>query len=135
MSSFVNLLDIIYPIGSIYYSYGEVVSPASTVGGTWSRIKDVFLLFTSNDADLGKTGGEMNHTLTIDEMPSHTHKATTKGSIGGTTLLNQYPDQWGASSLDSSTSMDSRVTWNTGGGQEHNNMPPYVKCAAWHRTA
>lgn len=135
MSSFVNLLDIIYPIGSIYYAYGTVTSPASTVGGTWSRIKDTFLWFTSDDAALGKTGGEKTHTLTIDEMPSHTHRATTKGSIGGSTQLNQYTDQWGASSLDSSTYMDSRVTWARGGGQAHENMPPYVECAAWYRTA
>lgn len=115
MSSFVNLLDIIYPVGSIYYAYGTATSPASTVGGTWSRIKDAFLWFTSDDAALGKTGGEEAHTLTIDEMPAHSHKATTKGSIGGSTQLNKYTDQWGASSLDSSVNLDVRVTWSTGG--------------------
>lgn len=121
MSSFVNLLDIIYPIGSIYYAYGAATSPASTVGGTWSRIADTFLWFTSDDAALGETGGEKTHTLTVNEMPSHNHKATTKGSVGGSTQLNKYTDQWGASSLDSSASMDSRVTWATGGAipQQH----------------
>lgn len=75
MSSFVNLLDIIYPIGSIYYAYGTATSPASTVGGTWSRIENKFLWFTETDSNIGKTGGEMAHTLTINEMPSHNHSS------------------------------------------------------------
>lgn len=38
MSNFVNLLDIIYPVGSIYFSTSSV-SPASSVGGTWTQLK------------------------------------------------------------------------------------------------
>lgn len=117
MSLFVNLLDIIYPIGSIYYAYGTATSPASTVGGTWSRINDRFLWFTGTDSNIGKTGGEMAHTLTLTEMPTHAHGATCKGSVGGTTQIGKYTDQWGASSLDGSTSFDTRYT-NTRGGAE-----------------
>lgn len=37
MSNFVNLLDIIYPIGSVYITFSSV-SPATSIGGTWSQI-------------------------------------------------------------------------------------------------
>ena len=134
MSSFVNLLDIIYPVGSIYYSYGEVVSPASTVGGTWSRIKDTFLWFSSNDANIGKTGGEQTHTLTIDEIPSHNHDSN------GAWIIHDAGSWASRGSTNQGTYNtpfeSSAMSWSySGGGKAHNNMPPYVECAAWHRTA
>lgn len=135
MSSFVNLLDIVYPVGSIYYSYTGDASPASTIGGTWSRIKDVFLWFTSDDATIGRTGGEKTHTLTVSEMPSHRHSAICKKPGNGQGVFGNYTDQWGASSLDATENRDTRYTQYTGGGGSHNNMPPYVQIAGWYRTA
>lgn len=68
MSNFVNIMDIIYPVGSIYQSM-STTSPADFIGGTWTKIK-TFLY----GADAAKeTGGEATHTLTIDEMPNHSH--------------------------------------------------------------
>lgn len=66
------LLDKIYPVGSIYTSTKNV-SPATFLGGTWTRIKDTFLLAAGDTYSAGATGGSSTHTLTIDEMPSHTH--------------------------------------------------------------
>jgi microcystin-dependent protein len=65
---------------------------------------------------LGKTGGEKDHTLTIDELAAHTHTIETlTNSFGGLKSLNGLsiagPDQ---------------ETLSTGGDQPHNNMPPYV---------
>lgn len=81
MSNFVNLLDIVYPVGSIYHSM-NATSPADSVGGTWTKIK-TFLY----GADTAKeTGGEATHTLTVDEMPKHHHKlwvSTWASSFGG----------------------------------------------------
>ena len=68
MSNFVNLLDIVYPVGSIYQSM-SATSPADSVGGTWTKIKT--FLYGADSAH--HTGGEATHTLTIDEMPNHTH--------------------------------------------------------------
>ena len=68
MSNFVNLLDIVYPVGSIYQSMDEK-SPVDFIGGTWTKIK-TFLY----GADTAKeTGCEATHTLTINEMPAHGH--------------------------------------------------------------
>ena len=68
MSSFVNLLEIIYPVGSFYLSANKE-SPANIVGGTWVQIEDAALRGSSS---VGYVGSD-THTLTINEMPSHSH--------------------------------------------------------------
>ena len=55
-----DLLDTIYPVGSIYMSVNNT-SPASFLGGTWEQIKDRFLLGAGSKS-AGATGGEENHT-------------------------------------------------------------------------
>lgn len=58
------LLDLIYPIGSIYIYQGEEKVDscpiASTLGGTWERIRNEFLYATASIENLGKTGGNNN---------------------------------------------------------------------------
>ena len=81
MSNFVNLLDIIYPVGSIYQSM-DATSPVDFIGGTWTKIKT--FLYGADTAN--QTGGEAEHTLTIDEMPNHHHKlwvSTWASALGG----------------------------------------------------
>lgn len=76
-----------------------------------------FLRANSNSTG---TGGAATHTLTVDEMPSHTHDLKTNTSAtGGTT----YP----AGILDSGTSNTTftAAIQNTGGGSAHNNEPQY----------
>lgn len=67
-----NLLSAIYPIGSIYLSV-NATSPATLFGGTWTQIKDKFLLGSGNTYALGTTGGEATHVLTAAELPVHFH--------------------------------------------------------------
>lgn len=67
-----NIFDIVYPIGSIYMSVNST-SPATLFGGTWERIQDKFLLASGSTYSNGSTGGEATHTLTQNEMPTHTH--------------------------------------------------------------
>ena len=56
-----NLINLIYPIGSIYMSVNNV-SPASFLGGTWEAIQDRFLLAAGSSYSAGSTGGEATHT-------------------------------------------------------------------------
>lgn len=74
MAKWINLLEVVYPIGSIYQST-KSVSPASIVGGTWNAVQDKFLLGCGEEFIANSEGGEIKHTLTTAEMPSHTHPA------------------------------------------------------------
>ena len=40
-------------------------------------LRDRFIVGAGNEYDVGDTGGEASHTLTIDEMPSHNHYGST----------------------------------------------------------
>ena len=123
-----NLNNKIYPVGSIYISVNST-SPASLFGGTWEQLKDRFLLSAGNTYTAGSTGGEASHTLTVDEMPSHSHYSghgynnVSTGS-GKYALSNEYydTDPW-----------SENITSYSGSNQAHNNMPPYLAVYMWKR--
>ena len=66
------LLDLIYPIGSVYLSVNGV-NPGTVFGGTWEQIKDRFILSAGDTYAAGSTGGAATVTLTTSNLPSHTH--------------------------------------------------------------
>lgn len=129
------ILEAVYPVGSIYMSVNST-SPATLFGGTWEAIQGKFLLGADGSAyKAGSTGGEATHTLTVDEMPKHTHSMYS-GNSGA-------PDTWepdGGSYLLDSVTEDKHTWWASlgmnyaGGGAEHNNMPPYLAVYIWKRT-
>lgn len=121
-----SLRDYIYPVGSVYISYSHV-NPATLFGGTWVRIENAFLWGTTSGGIIGQTGGEQTHTLTVAEIPAHTHGSVYSQHIdSGTKTVTWH--------LDAGNSLGyGPVT--TGGGAAHNNMPPYVQVSIWRRTA
>ena len=58
-SDVTDLIDIIYPIGSIYMSVNSV-NPSTLFGGTWEQIQDKFLLASGSTYSNGATGGSAN---------------------------------------------------------------------------
>jgi microcystin-dependent protein len=76
-----NLINLIYPIGSIYMSVNNV-SPQVFLGGSWEQIQDTFLLSAGSKHSAGSTGGEETHTLSVAETPSHTHTRGTMNITG-----------------------------------------------------
>ena len=116
-----------YPVGSIYMSVNST-NPSTLFGGTWERIQDRFLLASGSTYSAGSTGGEATHTLTINEMPSHTHQTGQRASYGSGNAYASIGYNNSASTSNASTS-------STGGGQAHNNMPPYIAVYVWKRTA
>lgn len=131
-----DVLSMVYPVGSIYMSVNNV-SPQTFLGGTWEQIQDTFLLAAGQNHTAGDTGGEETHALTVDEMPSHNHNyAPYVGSVGwsGSSPYNVLK----ANNTDgyTQTNADGYMTsFNKGGGQAHNNMPPYLTVYMWKRTA
>lgn len=129
------ILEAVYPVGSIYISVNST-SPQTLFGGTWEAIRGKFLLGQSSAHTAGSTGGEETHTLTMGEMPEHTHPMYS-GNAGGDSEWT--PDE-GAYLVDSVT--QTKTTWwarlgmsYAGGGNAHNNMPPYLAVYMWKRTA
>ena len=124
------LLDTYYPVGRIYFSTVNV-SPASFMGGSWTRIQDRFLLCAGTSYAAGSTGGAANVTLTTDQMPSHSHGelVTVSSPTGG------WYSRVVADVGQNEPTVEIRQTAQTGGGQAHNNMPPYRAVYAWGRVA
>jgi hypothetical protein len=117
-----------YPVNSIYISYSHT-SPAELFGGTWTRIASRFLWGISSSSTIGTTGGTQNVTLTVDQIPAHSHNAaqwTIDGSVGTTYVPN----------VESKTGYSYRLpTSSVGGGNSHTNMPPWIAVSIWRRTA
>lgn len=60
-----QVLQAVYPVGSIYCSYGST-SPATLFGfGSWAKIEGRFLLGANSTYSLGSTGGSATVTLTL----------------------------------------------------------------------
>lgn len=137
-----TLLNLIYPVGSIYMSINSV-SPQTLFGGTWERITDTFLLAAGDTYAAGSTGGESEHTLIVNEMPNHgKHLLTSNSSILSTgNAKGAYlgtMKSYGSTGRgwDSPSGGEYYPTGQyVGGGAAHNNMPPYLAVYMWKRTA
>lgn len=124
-------MDEVYPVNSVYISYSNT-SPAELFGGTWHRMESRFLWGCPSTSEIGLTAGEMTHTLTTSEIPSHTH-TIYNNSASGSTSAHVWSTTW-KTTADSGSMKGSSIGW-AGGGGAHNNMPPYVNVAIWRRTA
>ncbi len=113
-----------YPVGSIYIAYNHT-NPGTLFGGTWTRISGGFLWASQAGDTIGQTGGEKTVTLTEAQMPVHNHGGTYTNA--GTARTHAW--------LASGGSAMGYDTVEAGGGQAHNNMPPYIQVSIWRRTA
>lgn len=122
-----------HPVGS-YYTSDQDTDPSKIFGfGTWERVKGVVLLGADEDSyPAGSEGGEAEHTLTVEEMPPHTHglmrytgtdDQNWSGHLENGLCANDSPNYLAAN------------TNATGGGKPHNNMMPYHAAYCWRRTA
>lgn len=177
-----SIVDIIYPVGSLYWSK-KSTDPATLFGGTWTQIKDKFILAAGDRYAQGATGGSASVTLTTAQLPAHNHSASTNstgnhthtrgnmeivgdlkaslryaidGSVnptgafyktGATGSYGDMGDYWypvvgfqASKSWTGSTSSNGNHSHtvtvnNTGSGNSHENMPPFVAYYCWERTA
>lgn len=129
-----TLVDLFYPIGSIYMST-DTTNPQSRFTGTyWLPIYNRFLLGAGDTYKAGTMGGEATHTLTRSEIPSHYHDEYV-GNDGGS---DSAPS--GYSGWPNIAYISNKTWWVTGsktsaagGDGAHNNMPPYLAVYMWRR--
>ena len=86
-------------------------------------------------ATLGGTGGEKKHTLTTSEMPSHSHPFTSRidwsNSPNTTNTLTVNGVAANISAVSGNAGVDrqeGRTTQNSGSGNAHNVLQPYLVC-------
>lgn len=126
-----SLIEIIYPVGSIYMSVSST-DPLVLFGiGEWERIEDTFLLAAGTMYSPGSVGGESEHTLTVEELPPHTHTYRRHAFNVTENREGLGEDVYGAN--NKTLSAYDGITTSVGGGQPHNNMPPYLTVYMWKR--
>lgn len=85
-----NIIDLIYPIGSIYIN-ANAINPEILFGGEWEQIKDMYLVAAGDQHNVGSNYGSntknLSHTHTA---PAHTHSYgfKTRGWYG--TLIEDF---------------------------------------------
>ena len=160
-----DTLKKVYPVGSIYMSTVST-NPATLFGfGTWEAMPAGRVLLAQGKSswgttyNAGSTGGEATHQLTVGELPSHGHSASTNTanltgnansiginydevSVSGIISKNRGNDYGGTNNDHNKTgflinaSHSHTVTINnTGSNQAHNNLQPYISVYMWKRSA
>ena len=126
-----HMLETIYPVGSIYINAGVATNPGTLLGfGTWSAFGTgrTIVGVDSSDTDFDavrETGGSKTHTLTVSEIPAHTHTVAASTNDSDESGVSQGHT---INTTNVSTS-------STGGGGAHNNLQPYITAYMWRRTA
>lgn len=141
-----SLWDQVYPVGSIYITV-NATNPSVLFGGVWEKIEGRFLIGTgSNKANttsywgelsannytmpVGEMGGEAKHTLSVYEMPKHTHPLEYYIN-NGNNMPGGY-DKFLSYGMPSGTQYHTQAV-QAGGDQPHNNIPPYYAVNMWQR--
>ena len=128
-----------HPINSLYPTIDDT-NPGEIYGGEWQQVAQGRALVgvgtgtDENEVDktftVGDNDGEYEHTLTVDEMPSHTHNSpTSKDTNSGAHEIGKKP---GENEYDYTPPTP---TSSTGGDQAHNNTQPSYGVYIWKRTA
>ena len=132
----IGIVDLIYPVGSIYMSINSV-SPETLFGGTWEQIKDTFLLSAGDTYEGGTSGGNTEHT----HEASGYALITASGAAGLAVQTVGSIEAWQTDYLYTTSSRAESVQSRSAGTatkttiENASNMPPYLTVYMWKRTA
>ena len=120
-----QIILLMYPVGSVYQTFDASFDPNIQWGGKWEKIENLFLFGRGKKVPPMTQGGERTHTLTITEIPEHRHSVSISPPLtpGGNVIA-------GAATYDKQYNTGTDLA---GGGQPHNNMPPYIVIDIWKR--
>ena len=145
----IAVVDAIYPVGAIFQTTSDI-NPNDYFGvGVWEKIENAFL-YGSGSKAVKSIGGEETHTLTTNEIPSHSHTGSTNSAGSHTHVVkfssrdSGYGDSRYGGDNNKGLSKNTESAGNhshslslnnTGGNAAHNNMPPYYVVHIWHRVS
>lgn len=135
-SVLLQVSQILYPVGSVYTNMTNSTNPATLLGfGTWTAITNRVIVGKGSGtfATAGSTGGAETHTLSLGELPSHTH-TLPEGRDGALANPGNFIKAGWANSGAGATA-PAVQTGSVGSGQAHNNLQPYIVGYMWQRTA
>ena len=119
-----------HPVGSLWIT-ASTVNPAEAYGGSWTRIKDKFILAAGDSFAAGTTGGAAAVTLAAENMATKIKIPYGVSASGSRTVIS------GQQVFLSGTASGYAAFENIDGtaGQAFNNMPPYTAKYVWERIA
>lgn len=145
-----EIFKLIYPVGSIYLST-STTNPSTYFGGTWEQVaKEKYLIgynasntwFDKPGTSTGSNGNSgnwnaNNHTLTINEIPSHSHTVMSNIVHSDGTVMNNSEILNTGIFLGSGRRRFVSYCESQGGGQGHNHfhVSPFYVVVVWKRTA
>lgn len=127
-----SVVNLIYPVGSIYTSFSNVNPGLIFAGTIWEAFGPGRSIVCVNTMDpdfseAGKIGGEKDKLITPRHMPVHEH---TYAGVDSITLMLDA----GATEVTLATpSAASKATSTSGQGETHSNMAPYITAYHWRR--
>jgi len=113
-----EIIDIVYPVGSVYISVNST-SPATLFGGTWAQLKDRFLIGAGSSYSNGATGGgTANDNIKVSSIA---YGLVSEGVYNGQALV----------SITKNNTTSAAYLKDVG----INILPPYLAVYMWKRTA
>lgn len=149
-----DIINKIYPIGSIYISTNSV-NPSTLFGGVWKQNQDRFLVGAGNAYAVNTTGGDTLATttnatgttgstvLTIDQIPNHQHNIQGYNASGSAVSWTERAVSYQSNNIGYGKGIRSSFV---GGGNGHTHslnshhhsvstLPPYLAVNIWERIA
>lgn len=133
-----NFIDLIYPIGSLYWSKNST-DPAELFGGTWERVKDTFILAAGDTYSAGSTGGSNNHRHELGASGFAYGQISSSGSlyVRAYTGVSTYSSDYTLEGAGIPSPADNLTRGIRLGGTTEtvDNMPPYKVYYCWERVS
>lgn len=128
-----DLLDVVYPVGSLYISYTDT-SPASLFGGTWEQIKDTFLLACGDAYAGGSTGGSATHNHGVSSAYVLANASGNQFRFVEKAVSGWYSNGYRTFAGTATSDAWQYYGWALGGATDNaNTMPPYLAVYVWKR--
>lgn len=132
-------IAMIFPIGGLLFLNSNDDPNELYQGTSWTKLdggRTIISTGTYSDSsgsytyNLGDTGGEAKHILSVEELPAHTHgiNATGSSDSDNNNQINNYHQTipaWGATRVNQ--------TLSVGSNTPHENRPPYIAINIWQR--